>query len=363
MAEARPFMPMWASPPGRTIQTRLDELGLDFSEFAARMGTSATVAGGLLDGRESITLDLARRLSGLLGASAEFWVSRECYYRDDLIRVETDRWLDEVPFQAMAKFGWISPRSSRAGRAEECFSFFGVEDVVGWRREYEPMLEASRMRISSAVPSSRVAVAAWLHKAALEADAVSIGSWNASALRATLNLVKSLTWNKDPGDFLPKLRDLLAGAGVALVVLRALPGCPASGAARLLSAERAMIVVSGRFLADDQFWFTVMHEIGHLLLHEPDQAILDDPYSAIRVDSAEEAEASRFAADVLLPAEVRARVPGTLTHRNVIALARAAGVAPGIVVGQLQFANLIGHDQLNRLKRRYKWSGSNLEMA
>lgn len=364
MTDARPFLPLWASPPGRTIHARLDELGLDVSEFAERLGTSAKVASGLLDGRETITVDIARRLSRTIGASAEFWVSRDCQYRDDLIRVETDQWLDEMPVKEMTKFGWISQQSDWVLRADECLSFFGVEDVATWRHTYEPMLAATRMRISAAVPSRHPAVAAWLRKATCEAEALTAASWNASVLRDSLDAVKALTRNKNPGDFLPKLRNLLASAGVALVVLRALPGCPASGAALFLSPDRAMIAVSGRFLADDQFWFTVMHEIAHLLLHEPDQAILDDPYSRDAVDSPDEQEANRFAADMLLPADVRARAHArAMTHRDVISLALAAGVSPGIVVGQLQFAGLIKHDQLNRLKRRYKWSGPNLEIA
>jgi transcriptional regulator with XRE-family HTH domain len=342
----------------------LAELGLDVSDFAERLGTSTRVASGLLDGKETITLDIARRLSRIIGATAEFWVSRDCQYRDDLIRVETDRWLDDLPVQAMTKFGWISPQSDWTSRVDACLSFFGVEDVAGWRRKYEPILASTRMRISVTVPSRQPAVAAWLNKATHEAEAVTTGPWNVSTLRDSLEAVKALTRNKDPGDFLPKLRNLLASAGVALVVLRALPGCPASGAALILSPDRAMIAVSGRFLADDQFWFTVMHEIAHLLLHEPNHAILDDPYSHDETDSAEEQEANRFAAETLFPASVGARVPlRMLTHRDVISLALAAGVSPGIVVGQLQFANVIGHDQMNRLKRRYKWNGPNLEIA
>jgi HTH-type transcriptional regulator / antitoxin HigA len=364
MGEPDSFLPMWASPPGRTIQARLDELGYDVPEFADYLGTSVQVASGLLDGRETITVGIARRLSRVIGASAEFWVNRDCQYRDDLIRVETDRWLDDVPIREMTTFGWISPRSDWGSRAEECLSFFGVQDVEEWRRTYEPMLTVSRMRISPAVPARRAAVAAWLRKATIEAEATATEPWNAYLLRESLDAIKALTRNRDPGDFLPKLRSLLAAAGVALVVQRTLPGSPVSGAARFLSPDRAMIAVSGRFLADDQFWFTVMHEIAHLLLHRPEQAILDDPYSADRTDSAEEQEANRFAADTLLPPDVRARVPtGGYTHRSVITLARAAGIAPGIVVGQLQFAGLIGHDQLNRLKRRYQWNGANLEMA
>ena len=297
MGDVDTFAPRWASPPGRTIRTRLDEIGLDVSEFAEHLGMSIRLANGLLDGREMITIDVARRLSRLIGASAEFWVSRDCQYRDDLLRVETDHWLGDLPVQAMTKFGWIAPEPDWASRVGECLSFFGVENVEAWRSTYEPMLAASRMRISAAVPSSHHSVAAWLRRATCEAEALPVAAWDASVARDSLDAVKALTWKKDPGDFLPKLQSLLARAGVALVVVRALPGCPASGAARFLAPDRAMIVVSGRFLADDQFWFTVIHEIGHLLLHGPDHVILDDPYSYDKVDSQEEREANQFAAE------------------------------------------------------------------
>lgn len=364
MAESTPFLPLWASPPGRTIQRRLDELGYDMPEFASQLGTSVQVVRRLLDGREMITIDIARRLSLVIGASAEFWVNRDCQYRDDLIRVETDQWLEDLPVREMAKFGWISPEASWASRANACLSFFGVKDVAEWRHTYEPMLAASRMRISPAVPARDAAVAAWLRKASTEAAAADTAPWNAALLRDSLAQVKILTRSKDPRAFLPKLRGLLASAGVALVVQKALPGCPVSGAALFLSPDRAMIAVSGRFLADDQLWFTVMHEIAHLLLHGPDQAILDDPCSPDRVDSAEEREANQFAADTLLPPGIRARARGlTPTPRSVIALAWEAGVAPGIVVGQLQHEGLVRPDQLNSLKRRFQWIGASLGTA
>ena len=68
--------------------------------------------------------------------------------------------------------------------------------------------------------------------------------------------------------FLPKLQALCAEAGVALVFVRAPRGCRVSGASRLVTPEKAMILVSFRFRSDDQFWFTVFHEIGHLILHQ-----------------------------------------------------------------------------------------------
>lgn len=360
------FAPLWASPPGATIRQRLDDLGLDIEALAERVGESPQTVTRLLNGRHPITIDLARRLAATLGASSEFWVNRDCQYREDLARVATDDWLNELPTDTMTQFGWLSGKAAKedwAGRLRECLSFFGVDDFAAWRSAYEPVLAGARMRISSAVVRNDAAVAAWLRQASRQAEAIATDAWSPEKLVGTLPALRTLTRKKDPAQFMPELQQLLAGAGVALVAVRGLPGCPASGAARALSDERSLIVVSIRYLVDDQFWFTVFHEIGHLLLHPGDGPILDDP-GGDEADSIEEREANEFAANTLFPPDVRAAVPGgRLSHRDIIGLARRAGVAPGIVVGQLQHGNRLAPSQLNSLKRRYRWNGPSLEMA
>jgi len=50
--------------------------------------------------------------------------------------------------------------------------------------------------------------------------------------------------------------------------------------------------------------------------------------------------------------------------QSIIRLAHEVRIAPGIVVGQLQFRQRLGYGSgLNSLKRRYRWTGSTLEMA
>jgi hypothetical protein len=70
------------------------------------------------------------------------------------------------------------------------------------------------------------------------------------------------------GIFIPYIRGLLATAGVSLVVLPTPRGCRASGATCFFTPDRATLVMSFRYLTDDHFWFTLFHEIGHLILHE-----------------------------------------------------------------------------------------------
>ncbi|MNR46588.1 hypothetical protein D3C85_1655790 [compost metagenome] len=43
-------------------------------------------------------------------------------------------------------------------------------------------------------------------------------------------------------------------------------------------------------------------------------------------------------------------------YRNIIKFARSIGVAPGIVVGQMQYCNIVKRNHMNKLKVKYSWS-------
>jgi HTH-type transcriptional regulator / antitoxin HigA len=122
---------------------------------------------------------------------------------------------------------------------------------------------------------------------------------------------------------------------------------------RFLTPTRPMILLSFRYLTEDQFWFTFFHEGGHLILHGDRCLILEGDAT---LTAAEEGEANEFAANTLIPPESQAellRLP--INGRAVMRFARKVGVSPGIVVGQLQHRGLLGQNQLNNLKRRFTW--------
>jgi HTH-type transcriptional regulator / antitoxin HigA len=110
--------------------------------------------------------------------------------------------------------------------------------------------------------------------------------------------MRRLTRKKEPSIFVPELRKLCAENGVALVIARGPAGCRASGATRFLSDKKAMILLSFRYLADDQFWFTFFHEAGHLLMHSHKAVFLEDGSD---VSLKEEHEANLFAQNILIP--------------------------------------------------------------
>lgn len=354
------FEPCWAIPPGATIAAILSARSLSRESFANKLGESLEMVHRLLLGLEAIDDDLAERLSNCLGSSQAFWLARESQFRQDASRLrqsqalaEREAWVRQFPAREMASLGWIGNFRSTAQATEECLKLFGVSDVAAWKVRYAQANAVAAFRMSWSAATRPGAVTAWLRWAELIAERTPCEAWNPVAFEERLQNVRRLTWRKDPAAFLPTLRQLCAEVGVVVVVARTPSGCPASGATCFLSPKKAMMVLSFRYRSDDQFWFTFFHEAAHLLLHEPNALFLEDDSE---VTSEEEREANEFAETVMIPSKyVKDLQTVCLDKDSIIRLARKVGIAPGLIVGQLQYKKRIPNDRLNWLKRRYDW--------
>jgi HTH-type transcriptional regulator/antitoxin HigA len=350
------FTPNWVSAPGDTINDLLTERGIAVAEFANRMCEPLDRTTDLLQGRASVTIRVARQLEAVLGASVEFWMSRDFQYRQGVARLRAtgQEWLKELPLGDLFKFGWIAPVKP-ADEVAACLDFFAVPSIHAWREKYALALAMAAYRTSAKFDSRPAAVAAWLRKGEIEAANIRCKPWDVEKFREALIEIRSLTREKDPARFLPKLTELCASCGVAVVVVRAPNGCRASGAARFLSEKKALIQLSFRHLSDDQFWFTFFHEAGHIVLHGHEKLFLEGFEG---MSAQEESEANQFAEETLIPPQFREDVLKLRSRDtlDVIKLARKLGIGPGIVVGQLQHHRKIPPDHLNKLKRRFTWT-------
>jgi HTH-type transcriptional regulator / antitoxin HigA len=358
------FAPQWACAPGETIADALSARGWTREELAARLGQSAEMVEDLLAGAAPITIGVARRLSDVLGASVAFWMARDLQYRQDIERmrrIETE-WTRSLPVADMARMGWLPPRLENDINA--LLDFFDVPSVAAWHRRYSKVSESVEFRISRSFESDPGAVIAWIRQGERIGADTLCKPWDANAMRETLNSVRGLTRIGRPERFLPKLRAAMAACGVVVAVVPAPAGCRASGATLWISEEKALVLLSARHLTDDHFWFTFYHECGHLLLHRGTHVFIDSEAtvaSATAEDGAyasdvQEEAANAFAVDVLITAGVQESLRcAPLSYRGVLRLAARAGIAPGILVGQLQKMRRVGPERLNRVKRRYQW--------
>jgi len=348
------FLPDWVSAPGETIVDILQERNLSQNQFALLMGSTSDDVKDLLYGRSSITIAVARKLSRILGASVEFWMLRDFQYREDTARIKAleDEWLTNLPFGDMIKFGWLKPVPRPSDVLDACLHYFGVSSVKSWMNQYGHISRMAAFRKSPLFDAKPTVVATWLRQGEIEATRIECKPWDANCFQQSLSSIRSLTRIKDPNRFLPILKKYCADSGVAVAIVRTPSGCQINGATRFLSATKAHILLSFRFLTDDNFWFTFFHEAGHLVLHGKDGFFLE----GTNISNKEEEEANIFATQILIPPEYQAGLLNLKADSlKVIKFAVEIGVAPGIIVGQLQHLGKIEHDQLNKLKRYYRW--------
>lgn len=351
--------PDWVSPPGDTIVSILDEREMTIEQFARKIGKSSPDVQRILDGKQIIDSELANRLAISLGASQSFWLAREHDYRASITQPkevkinQLSQLLKALPVGDMQKFGWIKKSSTKENKIKECLSFFGVSSLAQWQGKYDNAFQKATYRSSSIYASSDIATTAWLRKGEIDTIKDETKTWSPECLKSQIPRIRRLTWYKSPELFLPKLKFLLAEAGVKFALVRAPKGCRASGAVRIFQNGNPHIQLSFRYLSDDQFWFTLFHEIGHLLLHYDKMPILEN---ADISQSKIEDEANEFAAGIIVPANYREEMYSLGNSRfPIISFAKKVGISPGLIVGQLQHDGIIRFNQMQHLKRRFKW--------
>ena len=348
------FQPNWASAPGETICAILDIRGIPHASLQGSLSMRQSEVDKLLTGTLRISSELAKRLSHVLGSTPRFWIDREHQYRSslralELAAPEVARWTKSFPVAEMVKAGWLVKPASGV-KAGELLEFFGVSSLAEWKATYQARLASTKFRTSESFENSIGATTAWIRRGEIIADEMDCGSFDKEGFRASLKGIKKLTTLPDPRQFVPLLRQECGRYGVAVVVTRTIPGCVASGATYLLDSGTALLLLSARFLSDDQFWFSFFHEAGHLILH-PGEASVEEKGAERTVM---EDEANTFAQDVILsPVGRDSLMALELNKFSIARFARKCDVASGLIIGQLQKKDKISHSSYNAMKVRY----------
>lgn len=360
------YTPREVTPPGATLRDLMEERDWRQRELAHRLGRPVQAVNEIIAGKKEITEDTALELERVLDVPAQFWLAREAQYREYLARRRSAAasrehvpWLEQFPLKALQDAGVLPPGRLTAAfkqdLVEPLLRFFGVASPAGWQAHYDQMQPQFR-RARPKRQTDVAAITAWLRMGELRAARLHLPDYSAPRLQAAIPAMRALSL-QPPEQMSPALVRLCAEAGVALVFVPALPGTHVSGVARFLHG-RPLIQLSLLGKWNDVFWFSFFHEVAHVLKHPTRAIFLDDAAAGETVDSPEEHEANRFAADILIPRAHQARLPALpLVAAEIEAFAAEIGVHPGIVVGQMQHRGLLPwNNGLTRLRARYEIS-------
>ena len=138
--------------------------------------------------------------------------------------------------------------------------------------------------------------------------------------------------------------------GVIFVILHNIAGSKTNGATKKIG-ENIMLMVNDRRLNADSFWFTLFHEIGHII--NGDYGI-----SFEKETGEQEEAANKFAQDSLIPNDQYQKFVecAKFDLQSIKDFANRIDRDPGIVLGRLQNDKIVGFNDwtLNPIRHKYK---------
>lgn len=338
--------------PGYYIKEIIEDLGISQQDFAKRLGTTPKTISVLIKGEQRLSADIALKLSKMLGTSPEFWLNLQDSYDTVLAEIDSiDELARETEVLKQLDYGYFRTNFNlpdlprRLGeQVVQVRKFLKVASLAVLR---QPDFSASfRSSFEREDEAAVVRSNTLLQIAVNEALEVEAPKFDRARFKDALNFALSQTTAKD--GFYEAVREEFRKAGVIFIILPNLKGSKMNGATKRING-RVLLMVNDRRSFLDTFWFTLMHEAGHIV--EGDFGI------SLESDAGDiEERADAFARDALInPTQYASFVSnGVFSVAAVRQFARAINRDPGIVVGRLQsdYPALYKNPQLNKLKTR-----------
>lgn len=347
MVRSRSFI---AVPPGETIKELLDDRGMSQKELSVRLDMSEKHVSKLVNGEVQLTMDMARRLEMVLGPSAQFWCKLEAFYREDLAKAFEENAMEEdiaiakkLPYKEMVNLGWVEDLTAWTEKVICLRKFFEVAQLSLLQ---EKLLPAVACRKLSDTEKSDLALLTWAQKAKLEARQIETKALKAEGIVRDIPKLRSMTIMR-PEEFCPELVRILASRGVAIVFLPHMKGSFLHGAT-FADGRKIVLGLTVRGKDADKFWFSLFHELGHIVLGHVGRSE--------GTTEADEQAADAFARDALIPGEPYAAFVSERDFGKaaVFRFADSIGIDAGILVGRLQKDGHIAYNRLNELKAKYE---------
>jgi len=268
------FVSDWCSSPSASIIGLMTQSGKTLEDLSCCVGDKIL---DVISNGTSLDRELAEALANHLGGSVRFWLRRDEAFQEQrsLPKLpDENEWVKSLPYAEMARLGWLPATRSLDEKVENSLDFFDCDNLREWQLRYESTISRVAFRTAYAFENDATATLAWLRRGEQIALSREIVDFDPDRLLTQIPDLKALCRRAKPIEFLPRLTGLLAESGVGFAVVRAPKGCRASGATRVNSGNKAILQLSFRYLSDDHFWFTLFHEIGHLVLHRETQMFL-----------------------------------------------------------------------------------------
>ena len=300
----------------------MKQLNLKQLDLVPYFGSKSRVS-EVLNGKRSLTIDMARNLHKHLSIPATVLLGQENAPSENAYR-------SSYPIKEIYKKGWFNDVTKKSIKKYQDVS---DELIDKYFKPYLGTKAFNRTGFGKSKTPNEYAIEAW------RCRVLKVAKKSTSYDGLTHEFVKKLA-SLSMFDDGPKLAiEALQSQGIEVVIVSHLNQTYLDGAALLTPDGFPVIGLTLRHDRLDNFWFTLFHEIGHVMHHlRVDQKQFFDN-SESGDNNKEEEEANKFALDNLISEEEWILTKNLTKASEIRVAANRLGIHPSIIAGRLRKEN------------------------
>ncbi len=332
--------------PGVYIKETLEAMEMTAREFSARTGISERTLSAIINGNGDITFDIAYKLSLYFDNSVNYWTNLQNQYNLYTYEIEKEKELEEEwnLIKGVKKYllesNYISDEDGKTEIICKCRQVVGVNSLLLLKKEdsFVCLKEQHTKNEADCFFQNF-----WIALALNEARKKDVNPFSKSLLISSLTEIRNMTI-QNPTVFYPKLQKIFDNCGISFVLLPYLSKSNIYGATKWFSKDNVMLAISNRGEKADLFWFTLFHEISHVLMEHRRETL-------INMKGSEDEEADRMASEMLIPQKEWDKFTSCkiYTKESINEFAKEIGIHPCIVLGRLHKEKKVPYDRFNKI--------------
>jgi len=362
MANLKELKPAQIKGPGDIIKRYLNSRGWNQEDLAEIINVSIKTISQLINHKQSISVEMAKILSKAFNNNPEFWLNLDNQYRLKLLNVKSKEDSASIkasirkyiPVLEIQKNGWVQTSDKTAEGYRSTYSEIWDQDFTD-DSVYEKDSQYAARQNRDDEEYTRYYSITWYKIALNRSCKITVPNYSPQKLEKVASNYSKYTMSETG---IKDVIDALNQAGVKFLYQKHLVKTYLDGAC-FFDENNPVIVYTARYDRIDHFWFTLAHEIAHILIHFEElksHYILDNLEDTDR--SERENEADNFAGKILKYEDiVKLGRPFSryFSERNLLAISNEVGVDPAVVLGKLQHDNIVDYrSRLNRYKRKIR---------
>lgn len=331
--------------PGVYIKDSLEAMEMTSRELSIRTGISERTLSAVINGNGDITFDIAYKLSLYFDNSINYWMNLQTQYDLYLREQEEEQdfnndWeLIKGIKKYLLDYSYISNSDDKETIILKVRQLVGVNklSLLNKKDSFVCLKEQNAIDTSNYFYQNF-----WIALALKEARKKNGIPYDKKKLLNSIDDIKQLII-EEPSVFYPKLQKIFEDCGISFVLLPYLSKSNIYGATKWFSKDNVMLAISNRGEKADLFWFTLFHELSHVLMEHRRETLFS-------FENGIDNEADLMASNMLIEKNEWDNFINkkNYTSESILDFSEKMRVLPCIVLGRLHKEKIVPYGVLDK---------------